>query len=301
MLSAKKSDKLRLSLALAAGRLTRRSVGAEAEGCQAATLNGLSYQAASGAGSVVPQPKGGLPDIAMWGATGNLKQAADINKKLDAAYFWEEDDVATECVNTLSEKDLAALPYDTRVRLWKAIDAGYVGDVQKSALDKLDRSVPTIYGKRISIKGNLPFRVSTIETLDKLNALETGKAILADRGSSDRMVTIEQTADLNGYATPLSTGAFLTPEGKPGGGSDSIVHFNPEFGPSEGIPNELVLGHELIHASHCAKGIIPTTLDKNGTYINEEHQTVGLPPYSEIGLTENSLRVDLGLSKRTKY
>jgi len=60
-----------------------------------------------------------------------------------------------------------------------------------------------------------------------------------------------------------------------------------------------VLGHEMIHAQHNAYGQRET--GKTGGVKDEELKTVGLSPFPEKGLTENSLREDLKLPKRTSY
>ena len=155
------------------------------------------------------------------------------------------------------------------------------------------------YSKGVDIKGSDEFIKKTTESLDKLNATPTGKAVLEDIGKSGKNVTIVETKDKNGYKKALNlSDANLKSDGTPGKGSDSQTSFNPDFKPG-GIPAEVVLGHELIHAQHAARGTRETAKTKGVK--NEELKTVGLPPFPETGMTENSLRKDLGVKKRKKY
>lgn len=153
------------------------------------------------------------------------------------------------------------------------------------------------YSKGIDIKGSDEFIKKTKASLDKLNGTPTGKAILDDIGKSGKNVTIVETKDNNGYNKPLSSDANLKSNGKPGKGSDSQLSFNPDFKP--GVPSEVVLGHELIHAQHAARGTRETGKTKGVK--DEELKTVGLPPFPSTGMTENNLRNDLGVPKRKKY
>ena len=71
----------------------------------------------------------------------------------------------------------------------------------------------------------------------------------------------------------------------PGTGSDSTVTWNPDvngFGPPGTTPNweqpgsDVILGHELIHATHNATGDHGDNW-QNDVAVNEERNTVGLP------------------------
>jgi hypothetical protein len=154
------------------------------------------------------------------------------------------------------------------------------------------------YSKGVDIHGSADFRKKTRESLDRLMATATGKNILDDMAASGKKVEITETTDNNGYCKPKDAVSAVMSNGKTGAGSDSIVQFNPNFTPG-GIPNEDVFGHELIHAQHNARGIHATGATDGVN--NEELQTVGLPPYKEDGMTENSLRTDLKLPRRTSY
>ncbi|MCS7314541.1 MAG: PAAR domain-containing protein [Bryobacterales bacterium] len=70
-------------------------------------------------------------------------------------------------------------------------------------------------------------------------------------------------------------------------GSDSTVVWNPDVhsmgGPPGTVANwqqpgaDVILGHELIHSAHCATGTHGDNW-RNGVAVNEERNTVGLPP-----------------------
>lgn len=175
----------------------------------------------------------------------------------------------------------------------------FIGGVVAWLREKLAPDVGSqTYAKGIVIKGSPQFRKDTSASLDRLKATPTGAKIISGLSSSGKTVTLEETTKANGSCRRLSDEANRQADGKPGKGSDSAVSFNPSFTP-HGMPNELVLGHELIHATHNAQGVRETALTKGVK--NAELQTVGLPPFPEKGLTENSLRADLKLPKRTRY
>jgi len=154
------------------------------------------------------------------------------------------------------------------------------------------------YANGIQVQGSEDFRKNTKAALDRLNATTTGKSTLESIGQSGKVVTIVETTDQNGYSMNFTDEANRKPDGAAGKGSDSTIAFNPSFTPND-LPNEVVFGHELIHAQHKAYGVRET--GTTGGNKNEELLTVGLPPYPESGMTENSLRDDLGLAKRTSY
>lgn len=174
---------------------------------------------------------------------------------------------------------------------------GVVDWLSSKLFKKADPGVET-YEVGVQIKGSPEFRKQTRESLDRLKATPTGANLLSTISSSGKAVTIEETKKTNGYCKGLSSEANRKSDGTPGSGSGSLISFNPNFKPG-GLPNEVVLGHEMIHATHNAQGIRET--GKTGGVKDEELQTVGLPPFPATGLTENSLRDDLKIAKRTRY
>jgi hypothetical protein len=184
--------------------------------------------------------------------------------------------------------------------VWNSIKSAFSDKPVNSPVATCPKGeVPKIYGKALKIEGDEAFRKATIEELDALKKTPTGSNILKSLDNSGKTVTIKQTGDNNGFCKPLSTDANIQADGKPGKGSDSEVFSNPDFKPG-GLPNHLVLGHELIHAQHNAYGQRETEKNDKGVK-KEELKTVGLPPYPAKGSTENSLRKDLNIDARTEY
>jgi hypothetical protein len=159
------------------------------------------------------------------------------------------------------------------------------------------------YQRGIYIKGNRQFRADARAALESLKKTRTGRSLLKKLRRTGRRVTITRTTDLNGYCTPKRPNdATRRPWGTPAKGSGSTVQFNPNFKPK--VPSEVVLGHELVHALHNATGTRERGAREeppNKGVANEELRTAGLPPYPAKGTTENSLRRDMDLPKRTRY
>jgi uncharacterized Zn-binding protein involved in type VI secretion len=130
----------------------------------------------------------------------------------------------------------------------------------------------------IQIRGSPAFIRRVLVELLRLMLLPDGRRLLF----SLKDVTIVEYTGLNSYTIPLKY---------PGA---AVIGYNPNLtvgvyalGTPTGMaptPSHLVLGHELIHASH----------DNNGTHAGaaEETHTIGTPyvPPPEGEATENSLR-----------
>jgi len=109
-----------------------------------------------------------------------------------------------------------------------------------------------------------------------------------------------------------------------GTGSDATVSFDPKSNPDiptedsktgnvsgEKRPNQIGLGHELIHADHINNGDVDLTTDTNtykdatGTTVTqtvkkEELRTVGLKGVKAGDITENNLRSEQKKTKKKK-
>jgi hypothetical protein len=183
-----------------------------------------------------------------------------------------------------------------------------------------------LFGKSIVIEGSPEFQLKTLMALAELAATPTGREILQNIENSGHTVTIKETTDANGYCQNDGSDADSR---NPARGTDSTVSWNPSHNttdasdPVTGSPGStVILGHELIHASHNATGT-----NANGPYDSypgqsgssargEERSTVGeggtsvvapdgstqaVPDYSGSHPTENSLRDDLGIPRRPTY
>lgn len=193
----------------------------------------------------------------------------------------------------------------------------------------------TVFSPGVEIRGSSEFQERTVDALETLSLTRTGQRIFSDVDASGNKVKIIETGDNNGYCTARDGAASQTPAL----GTDSTVEWNPDHhttdaaDPVTGSPGStVILGHELIHASHNATGT-----NGNGPYDSypgqagasargEERATVGAggtrivtPPSPPVGgrpgvgivedvpdhsndiPTENSLRDDLGIPRRPTY
>jgi uncharacterized Zn-binding protein involved in type VI secretion len=187
-----------------------------------------------------------------------------------------------------------------------------------------DDNQAELYGNGIVIQGTPEFRAQTRAALDTLGRLPSGSQLLTDIGNSGQTVTISEETAPNGYCSPHDQS-----NAKNGTGTDSDVAWNPNHhttdaaDPVTGTPGStVVLGHELVHASHNANGT-----NANGPYDSypgqsgsssrgEERATVGaggssvvqpngtnaaVPDHSADTPTENAIRDDLGIPRRPSY
>ena len=137
--------------------------------------------------------------------------------------------------------------------------------------------------------------------------------------SSSNVATIDIGSSGN------KAGASNWADAQNGVGSDATVTFDPTSNPSipsvdpatgnvvpqSGRPNEIGLGHELIHANHIFDGDVNLT-EQNYTYKTatgtvtkkariEELRTVGLAGNKKRDITENQLRKENNLNSRGAY
>lgn len=163
----------------------------------------------------------------------------------------------------------------------------------------------------------------------KIASLGTGKKTAGTRlirrlNSSDKTVTITVGAAGSG-----NTESDVNPtDAINGTGSDTNVSFDPTSNPSimtedpktgnvsgkTGRPNQVGLGHELIHAERSMRGAA-IDYSKTGTHTykdasgktvtqtvpQEELATVGLKHNTKKDITENQIRKEQGQNKRGAY
>ena len=94
----------------------------------------------------------------------------------------------------------------------------------------------------------------------------------------------------------------------PGVGDSSVVRYGhnlePVYTSAIGVytPEFVALAHELIHALHVISGDVVKEYDwaTDGAII-EEARTVGLGPYANTRISENSVRKEWNLGRRTYY
>ncbi len=153
-----------------------------------------------------------------------------------------------------------------------------------------------------------------------------GTRLIRRLNSSDKDVNIVVGSGGNSARPDSRTASGKTDwtNSKNGTGDNVTVNFDPTSSPSiktedpsTGIvagasrPNEIGLGHELIHADHVTSGDVdftPTSHTyktasgtKTQTKPNEELRTVGLQGVKKTDITENQLRKENKLNKRGGY
>lgn len=184
---------------------------------------------------------------------------------------------------------------------------------------------PKRYGKRLVIGGDAAYQAKVVADLDKLASLSTGKTLLASLEQTPHDVSIVPCPPGKEAATPSPPyEALIDRSGRPVTVTYSATQF-PMYKSGadwDEPPPSIILGHELIHASHMANGNMEG-LDYEGgatvpTYRQnrmgrfqalEERRTVGLPQndklnfqdYTKEPFTENKLRAEMKEPLRTSY
>lgn len=164
------------------------------------------------------------------------------------------------------------------------------------------------YGDAIEIRpdpNDPTFQTRALAALIRLDMTNNMHSAFDAIEASGRRVTIENyhpgpgEDPHNAYCRAHDIEGALTP----GRGSDSTVVWNPDvhgFGPPGTTPDwqqpgsDVILGHELIHATHNATGTHGDNW-QNGVAVNEERNTVGLPaqtynhPFDQAGYNGTAL------------
>lgn len=169
-----------------------------------------------------------------------------------------------------------------------------------------DGSTVTHVGPNITITGTKAFRDAVVRDLQRLDSTPSGQALLASLSAPGKgPVTIVATAGGNAV-DGTGPGANVNPDGTPGAGSGSTLHYNPDrtqigdgSKPYMTRPPAVALGHELNHCEQAQNGT--WTDDSTGGTNNNELEAVGLPPYQGNPHSENKIRKDLGQPPRTEY
>jgi uncharacterized Zn-binding protein involved in type VI secretion len=133
------------------------------------------------------------------------------------------------------------------------------------------------------------FQSRALAALVRLETTPTGKAMFDAIDASGRQVTLipyvppPGWGPFNAYCAPHNGADAQTP----GVGSDSTVAWDPDvhgFGPVGTTPeasqpgSDIILGHEMVHATHNATGDAGKgPRNAGGSNVSEERNTVGLP------------------------
>ncbi len=153
------------------------------------------------------------------------------------------------------------------------------------------------YGEGVELYGTGAFREAARAALDALWKTRNGRSVMRKLARTGEAARIVESDAPNGACKPLRMeNANRRPNGSPGVGSSSFVMYNPAFKP-DGVPAEVVLCKQLVHAYHNAAGIREPGV-KDGVR-DEDRKAIGLAPFPKRAPTENSLRKELGLPERT--
>jgi hypothetical protein len=137
----------------------------------------------------------------------------------------------------------------------------------------------TDLGDGIHVIGDKDFTATVQQRLTTIRANKTGAQVLADMDASGRQVLI--TPNTNSEGTYLND-ATTRPVNAFASKSDSIISLDPNMtepnrlDPEKPAPNDSVLAHELIHATHFANGTsaMDQPLPGTGWRNQEEKNTI---------------------------
>lgn len=174
-------------------------------------------------------------------------------------------------------------------------------------------------GSGIRISGSDAFVDSTLDTLDSLDGTQTGHQLIDNLQSNGHTASIEENnaaaasgggglttmTTANGFpaGTSVNMGSGGT-QTSDGSGSDSVVNWQPgantQYTDADGNthtqPDEALLGHELNHADHNARGqngaATPDPADPTGD--QEESRTIGINDHADEDVSENNILRDMG-------
>lgn len=157
----------------------------------------------------------------------------------------------------------------------------------------------------VKVQGTPQFVEATLRALAAIASTPSGARMLADLQATGKPVTIVETAN-GGSCDNFGPGAT------DGTGSGSTVHWNPNettlYDGSEpwmNAPPAVILGHEMTHATHVARGEVDMTKVQNdhrpdptdptgyNHWYAEEVRTAGIDPYTDPASTpysENTIR-----------
>ncbi|WP_315760685.1 M91 family zinc metallopeptidase [Sphingomonas sp. Y38-1Y] len=159
----------------------------------------------------------------------------------------------------------------------------------------------------VTVRGTPEFVEATLRAMAAIAATPSGAKMLADLQATGKPVTILESAPGGDSCGDFGSGAT------DGTGSGSTVRWNPNpstmYDGSEpwmNAPPGVILGHEMTHATHVARGeasmakvqndhlVDPTHPSGYNHYIAEEVRTAGIPPYNDAATpySENSIRAE---------
>ncbi len=174
------------------------------------------------------------------------------------------------------------------------------------------------YQPGLVIIGSPEYIKKVREHLDRLKKTPTGQKLLDELAKTGKPVEI-RTGN-NRFRPDNETdvqpkkfreredGSIEVLERGPGVGGTVFLDadYTPKNGKGEPCRDPtVILGHELIHALHSARGedlyYVKFTRDGGKTENHEEARTIGIPPYENEAITDNKIGCDLGYRPRTEH
>ncbi|EHC4324988.1 T3SS effector protein NleD [Escherichia coli] len=145
--------------------------------------------------------------------------------------------------------------------------------------------------------------------LTKLNRTVIGKELIKTLSILTTFRKIKVRIDLNSSNTGVVPDDIDDASNFRGCGSTLMINFNhDDIIRNDGISvqdkNCIVLFHELLHVYHNAVGERIRVISNKNIYspnIHEEARTVGLGSFRKELMTENKLREEMGLPRRSTY
>ena len=130
----------------------------------------------------------------------------------------------------------------------------------------------------------------------------------------DRLVDSDKTVTVTTGSGGNAASADNWTKAQDGTGSDSTVYFDKNSNPliqtvdsetgkiiPKERPNQIGLGHELIHAEHIVSGEVQLTKSAGDNIYDEEKATVGIQYNRPNDITENDLRSEQNVEPRGEY
>ena len=168
-----------------------------------------------------------------------------------------------------------------------------------------DEKISRNFDANITVTGSKEFVDLTMKHLAQIKKTPSGAKMFEDFRATRKNVVIVKGRGINGCETVQAKANFRKDAAVPGIGSDSRVLYDPDvvstgfedWGPR---PPAIGLAHELVHATHNARGERdPSPIDNDGKMeddgthsqaMKEEVRTIGIPPFDKEPYSENTFR-----------
>lgn len=206
--------------------------------------------------------------------------------------YWIVPDNTTQCYANVVGEQITETEFANLQTAWNALKSGS-GKIQISENDDGGVAHPG-------------FRQNILGQFGRLMSRPTGRAMVVDLINGSHTVTIRPTETESIAFARIGNGALQNPDGTANVGAGTSIYLDDnltddkvlafdEHGNDLASPVFIILGHELIHATHNAAGVNQTMSAATvAGYSNMEEQATVTGP----GLSENRLRSEHNLGVR---